>query len=114
MNFAKDSTGFCQALIDRVNEAVAMISEDPQKQRENLKRFIRDTSVELIDSDFKKVGEFRDVLGDIKDNISGYDIGELLHIIDKNMPKDLTQLYSMNRFKERFKKISENYQLIKN
>lgn len=114
LNFAKDSTGYCQALIDRVNEAVAMISDDPQKQRDNLKRFIRDTSVELSDNDFKKVGEFKEVLGGIKENFSSYDTKELLKLIEMNMPTGLTQLYSLNRFKERFKKVYANYQLIQN
>lgn len=114
LNFAKDSTGYCQALIDRVNEAVAMISDDPQKQRDNLKRFIRDTSVELSDNDFKKVGEFKEVLGSIKENFSSYDTKELLKLIEMNMPTGLTQLYSLNRFKERFKKVYANYQLIQN
>lgn len=31
-----------------------------------------------------------------------------------NIPKGLTQLYSLNRFKERFKKVYANYQLIQN
>lgn len=114
LNFAKDSTGYCQALIDRINEAVAMISDDPQKQRDNLKRFIRDTSVELSDNDFKKVGEFKEVLGGIKENFSSYDTKELLKLIEMNMPTGLTQLYSLNRFKERFKKVYANYQLIQN
>lgn len=114
LNFAKDSSGYCQALIDRVNEAVAMISDDPQKQRDNLKRFIRDTSVELGDKELKQINEFWEVLGSIKENISSYDIEKLLSVINRDMPSDLKQLYSMNRFKERLKKITADFQLLKN
>lgn len=112
LNFAKDSTGYCQALIDRIDEVVGMISLDPQKQRDNLKRFIRDTSVELSDGDFKKLNEFWEILGDVKERISRDDIAVLLDVIKDKIPTGLSQLYSMNRFRERFNKIFADHELL--
>lgn len=111
--FVEDSTGYYQALIDRIKEVNQMISNDPQKQRDNLERLIRDTSVVLTDKELDIVFICSEELGKIIEELPKFDIYSLYEKVWKITPAGLEHLYSMKIFKERLENVGVKIDLLR-